>query len=366
VTVAASLTSIEWVDPPVLPVGPAPPPHIVQRLKQKYGFVPECSHRLSHCQWVLESYSSPDPQLAFISYELADLIFLVVSQDNSCRHCYGASRAFLRMMGYSERRVLELETDLHSVDLDPTTRIALEYARRLSRSNPRPGPSEEDALLQAGMSREAIAEVALVTAMYVLGNRVATLSALAPSEFESMPDRWYAPFFGPLFRWMVRRDRKRAEPRHFAPGQNTGPASELLAALDGAPGAIGLRETIDRAFASEALPLRAKILVFAVVSRTLGCPAFEHACFDQLIAGGLSKDGVRAALDHLASPELTPLEARLVPIARETVRYQKPAMIQRRMHDLAQHLTPPELLDAIGTFALANALGRLTVLLNRC
>jgi hypothetical protein len=139
-----------------------------------------------------------------------------------------------------------------------------------------------------------------------------------------------------------------------------------LAALAGAPAALDLGKVVDRAFASETLPLRAKLLVFAVVSRTLGCPAFEGACLDKLIGAGLSAEGARAALDHLASPELSPLEARLAPIARETVRYQKPATIQRRMHDLAEHLSPPELLDAIGTFALANALGRLTVLLNRC
>ena len=361
-----ALTSIEWVDPPVLPPGPAPPPEIATQLKKKFGYVPECAHRLSHCDWVLQSYAASDPALAFISYDLADLIFLVVSQDNSCRHCYGASRAFLRMMGYSEQRVLQLEADLHAVDLDLTTRLALDYSRRLSRANPRPGPPEELALLEAGLTRGAIAEVALVTAMYVLGNRVATLSALAPSEFESMPDRWYAPIIAPIFRWMVRRERKRVAPRKFAAGENTGPAADLLEALEGAPAAFAMRRVIDGAFASQTLPLRAKLLVFSVVSRTLGCAAFEAQSVSQLEAAGLSPQGARAALDNLASPELTPLEARLVPIARETVRYQKPVTVQRRMHELSKHLSPPELLDAIGTFALANALGRLTVLLNRC
>lgn len=363
---AAFLDSIDWVDPPVLPLGEITSREHITQLKRKFGSVSEAARRLSHCHWVLENYARPDPPLAHISYELFDLLFLVVSQDNSCRHCYGASRAFLRMMGYSEARVMELETDLHAVDLDPATRLALDYARRLSRANPRPGPAEEKALLDAGLSREGIAELAVCTAIYIIGNRIGTLTALAPSEFETLPDRWYAPVFAPVFRWMVRRDRSRVAPCRFAPGEDTGPAAALLKAVDGSPAAHQLKRMVDAAFASKVLPLRSKLLVTAVIARTLGCSAFEQDAIAQLETLGLPEADTRRALDHLASPKLTPTEARLVPIARETVRYAKPSTVQRRMHELAELLDPPELLEAIGIFGVANALGRLSVLLQRC
>ena len=58
-------------------------------------------------------------------------------------------------------------------------------------------------------------------------------------------------------------------------------------------------------------------------------------------------------------------EARLVPFARETVRYQ-PAAIQRRMRELARGLSPEEVLEAVGIAALANAVCRMSVVIDAC
>jgi AhpD family alkylhydroperoxidase len=353
------------MDPPLLPLGPPPAPEVVALLKKRFGSVPEFALRLSHCPWMLADYVLED-EYAFIPYELADLVVLVVSQDNSCRHCYGASRAFLRMMGFTEERIERIEEDVHRVDLDPRTRLALDYARRMSRANPRPGRREEEALLDAGFSREAIAELALHAANSVFGNRLMTLCAMEPTTFETMPDRWYAGLLRPIFQWSVRRERKRAPPRCFRPGENVGLAAQLLAALDGVPAAPRLRRFIDETFASPALPSRSKHLIFAVVARTLGCRALEAEASEALQSQGLEASDVADILDNLASPMLTALETRLVPLARETVRYLKPMPVQQRMRELSAHLSPAELLEMSVTFALANALGRLTVLLDRC
>ena len=39
---------------------------------------------------------------------LSGLIGLVVAMDNSCRHCYGAFRSMLKIMGYSEPLIRKL------------------------------------------------------------------------------------------------------------------------------------------------------------------------------------------------------------------------------------------------------------------
>jgi len=54
-----------------------------------------------------------------------------------------------------------------------------------------------------------------------------------------------------------------------------------------------------------------------------------------------------------------------VPFARETVRYQ-PLAIQRRTRELARELSIEEVIEAAGVAALANAVGRLSVLLETC
>jgi len=66
---------------------------------------------------------------------------------------------------------------------------------------------------------------------------------------------------------------------------------------------------------------------------------------------------------NLGSPKLDAREAKLVPFGRETVRYQT-AAIQRRMRELTPGLSAPEILETVGVVALANAIGRLSVLLD--
>ncbi len=67
-------------------------------------------------------------------------------------------------------------------------------------------------------------------------------------------------------------------------------------------------------------------------------------------------------LANLASPRLDERESRLVPFARETVRYQ-PAVIQERIRDVARGRDPDEMVEMVATVALANAVGRLSVIL---
>ncbi len=66
----------------------------------------------------------------YVDPNLVDQAGLVVSQDNSCRFCFGAQRAFLRVLGMSESRIARLEQELLTGDFNPRERAALEFARR--------------------------------------------------------------------------------------------------------------------------------------------------------------------------------------------------------------------------------------------
>jgi len=46
----------------------------------------------------------------------------------------------LRIYGYDETTLARLERDFHLADLSSPTRIALDFARKLSRADPRPTP----------------------------------------------------------------------------------------------------------------------------------------------------------------------------------------------------------------------------------
>jgi AhpD family alkylhydroperoxidase len=98
--------------------------------------------------------------LAYLPAALSDRIGLVVTQDNSCRYCYGMHRSLLRIAGHSEADVDRIVRDSMLVDLSPAERIAVDYARRLSRCAPRPDRTDFEKLVAAGFDARAAVEVA--------------------------------------------------------------------------------------------------------------------------------------------------------------------------------------------------------------
>jgi hypothetical protein len=82
-----------------------------------------------------------------------------------------------------------------------------------------------------------------------------------------------------------------------------------------------------------------------------------------LIEEGLEAGDVGEILSRLASPKLDELEAVIVPFARETIWY-RPAQIQRRGRELRARLSNEQFIDLVGVAALANAVCRMSVILD--
>ncbi len=299
-----------------------------------------------------------------IDDDLADMAGMVVSQDNSCRYCYAATRALLRIMGMPEERISELERDLLTAEIDERQRHALEFSRRLSHSNPLPDAAEIENLRAHGFSREEITELAATVAINVFFVRVATLLALPSQSFENLPDRWWVRLLRPLIAIRLRSFRVRSKPVTLTEDERQGPFSRAVCALDGLPTARAFRRAIDSMWNSKTLSRRARALTFAVVARALGCSGNEAEARRLLIEDGLADDEIDRILDDLASPVLDEVESLIVPFARETVWYQ-PARLQRRARDLLSKLSEEQFVDFIAVAALANATCRLEVIMER-
>jgi alkylhydroperoxidase family enzyme len=290
---------------------------------------------------------------------LCDLVSLVVSQDNSCRYCYGAQRAVLKIYGYADDYIDRLLRDFHVPDLSAADRAALEFARRLSRANPRPGAAEFAEVVRAGLAPVAVAEIAGTAAAGNFSNRLSTLLAL-PLEDYQMLERPLFRLVRPLLAW---RMRPRRQPPAPLPDPNDGPWARLVAALEGSPMAAVVRRAVDAALASPVLPRRTKLFMLAVVAHALGCTYAEAECRALLAAQGDEAE-LDEVLGTLASSRLDAREALLVPFARETVRYQ-PGAIQARMREVAAGLSSEETIEAAGILSLGNALCRLSIVLDR-
>src|SRR6185295_8122088 len=137
--------------------------------------------------------------------------------------------------------------------------------------------------------------------------------------------------FRPLIARFVRQHMKPS--RHRAASQPPARSAELSRMLGGFVGASVFEQALADAWEVTFLSRRAKALVFAVVARSLSCPISERETLRLLAAEGVDPEDAAAILANLASPQLDPVEAIIVPFARETVWY-RPAAVQRRAREV--------------------------------
>jgi len=339
-------------------------PAVAKKLKKVMGYVPEWTDAVATVPWLADQMvEGAEVRGARVNFELSERILLVVSQDSSCRHCYGVTRAMLKVLGLSEARIRELETDLHAADVTPTDKLTLDFARKIARSNPRPGNAEAASMRAQELDELFIAEVAASAASAVVACRFMTLIGAEPNPVERMVDGTFGFIMRPIMRMATKKLNKLAPEAALSDSQRRGPFAGVINALDGSPFGPFFRSVIDRMLASEVLPRRAKLLVFAVIARLLGCGAVESEAIDLLVADGMAREVVERILEQLRGDELTEIEAQLVVAARDTVR-PSPRVIQDRVRKLNGSIGCAPTDEFIGVASLANALSRLSCLLS--
>jgi AhpD family alkylhydroperoxidase len=352
------LREIEWETPLIEPYRD---PDAEALMRKKYGFVMESVGFYSRSPWIVRSQVRFDIQhnlLVHVDVDLAEIVGLVVSQDNSCRFCYAAWRALLRCQGYSESRIERLEENLAAA-LSPSDRVAVDFARCVSRANPIPSRAQWKPLEAAGIGPGAIKELAFLAVLNVYYNRLATLLAVPTAAIEEAGKHPRHDWARPVRGWYTRVCRRRRGRVAPLPAERrSGPFSHAVLALDGLPVALALREVIDDAWSSGILPLRTKAFVFAVVARGLGSDWAEHHARAMLLAEGMTEQGCEEVLAHLSGAELTPAEAALGPLVRETVWYHS-TTLQRHARRVRPRFSTEEFVEFVGIAALANAVCRL-------
>jgi alkylhydroperoxidase family enzyme len=365
---ATSADQLAWLPQPL--ITPRPDPVQEAYAKRRMGPVPRSMAFLYPQPWLARTVTSLTVyKPMFISPRLMNLGMLVVVQDHACRYCFGAVRTMMKILGFEERLMNDLGQDLQRAELEPVERVALEFVKKVSRSNPRLAPAEFAALEKAGLSRPAALELAFLTAFFCFQPRVHTAVADPPDDIEKIDRLPILRFARPALAWLLKKMMKK-EPHRAFPAENSGPGAELVEALREVPSAAALlRELLDECFQNGILPMRTKALIFAVIARSIGCAYCENHGRALLEREGWTSGEIDRLLAHLVSPKLDELDARIVALARETVRYQTP-VYQRKFHEFIEYLRStgrPDadaiFLDVAGTAAFANSLTRLTIIL---
>jgi AhpD family alkylhydroperoxidase len=292
----------------------------------------------------------------------ADLAGLVVSQDNSCRFCYAYQRAVMRTFGFPEERIEQLEQGFARADITPKERAALDFARKVSRSDPLPGEIDKRPLRDTGYTELEIVELAGLAGLFVFHTRISTVPALPLGQIETMPDQWYMKLLRPLMSLYMRTLYQQSAGEPIAPEQAAGPFADVVMAFDGLRLAHDLRYAIDVALEESALPSRSKLLLFAVVARALGCSLTEAETVRLLAKEhGMDASVTQNVLAHLTAPELDETESLIVPFARDTVWYNQATPIQQRARELRDEMKLEPFLEMVGAVAVANMVCRLGI-----
>lgn len=355
-----AMQAVEWLDTPLVEARENPE---LERWIQEHSPSPlPVSTFLADCPWMLRADVYLDETYVHIT-EIAPLIYLTVSRDNSCRFCYGAARFLLRLDGKSDAEIERIENDVETAVADPRLQLALDYARRVSRANPPPGAADRQALRDVGYDDLAIREIAFHATDVLFHNRMYTLLAVPLFDHGLLQDRGMFATLREQFSRLLAVIAAPSKAEKLADELKTGPFSNVVVALDGLHQARFLRKILDEAWESPHLPTRTKVLIFAVIARGLGSQAAEAEAYRLLADEGLAEDRVDAILAHLSAPELDEIETRILPYVRETVWYQTP-VAQRRGRELREHLSSEQFLETVGIAALANMVCRLPLVLD--
>jgi len=328
--------------------------------RRKMGMPVPSVRYFASVPWLARAVVDLHPEyglLMHLDQNLADVLTLIVSQENSCRFCYAAQRALLWVQGMSEARTQRVEQNLSRTDLEPRTVAAIAFGRSQSRVGPAGAPEARHALRRAGFNDDEMKEIAFTVATADFLNRAHTIPAIPSHSMERMPEQVHMRLLRPLISRIVERHRFRGRvtPLERLPSY---PYVRLVKAYAGSPIAPALAETIEGMWASSHLTRRCKLLMLAVVARGLGCQVCALEIGEALQREGLNEPSLAQVLTHLDAPELDDLERLLVRFARETIWFE-PAPLQRRTRALRDHLSGPQLLEAIGVASLANGLCRM-------
>jgi AhpD family alkylhydroperoxidase len=293
--------------------------------------------------------------------DVADLVALIVSQENSCRFCYSAVRTLLWAKGMSRSRIDRIEEELARGELPARARAAIAFGKAQSRAGPPAAADACAALRAAGVDRDELKEIAFAVASSDFSNRASTIPAIPTRPLERMPEQWHTRLLRPLIGKMLKSRQRRGAPAAFG-GAVAEPYQAIVAAYEGSPIAPALARTLDGMWASEHLTRRCKLLMLAVIARGLSCGGCAAHLAPALAAEGLEGATLETILTRLDAPELDAVERVVVPFARETIWYE-PARIQRRARAVREQLSEPQFVEAIGVAALGNGLCRMGAIL---
>jgi len=170
------------------------PPEVLELWQpslEKLGFVPNVLRlfalRPSHLLAWNAHYEEAMKGESGLTKAEREMIAVVVSVTNDCAYCIAAHSAALRKLTKDPRLADQIAADHARADIPERVRLALDYARKLTRTPQEMTEADVHALRNGGWSDEDVMDIAEVTALFNFSNRLASGLGWAPNpEYETL------------------------------------------------------------------------------------------------------------------------------------------------------------------------------------
>lgn len=184
-------TRLAWLRVPAPEELPAEIHALWKAPREKLGFVPNVlrlyalrpAHLLawnSHYEELMKGQSG-------LTKAEREMIAVVVSVANECRYCTVAHSAALRKLTRDPALADQIASDHRRAAIGERMQAALDYARKLTLEPRSLGAADVEALREAGWTDEDVFDIAEVTAMFNMSNRLASGLGWEPNpEFETL------------------------------------------------------------------------------------------------------------------------------------------------------------------------------------
>src|SRR3984893_286972 len=195
-------------------VEPHPDRGMATAPRRKTGIPVPSIRYFASVPWLARALLDLHPEyglLIHLDQNVADLLTLVVSQENSCRFCYAAQRALLWGQGMSEARIQRVEPEL-SAGLAPRAAAAIAFGRAQSRIGPAGARDALQALRRAGFGDDEMKEIAFTVGAAAVFNRAHPAPASPARPGGRMPDQVHMRLLRPLINRILQRHRFRGRP----------------------------------------------------------------------------------------------------------------------------------------------------------
>src|SRR5689334_9110695 len=116
-----------------------------------------------------------------------EMVITSISSANNCTYCVVAHGALLRIYARNPLLADQVATNYRTADITPRQRAMLDFAHQVNARSDQVGEDDIEALKQHGFDAEDAWDIAAITALFGLSNRIASVTSLMPnSEFYLM------------------------------------------------------------------------------------------------------------------------------------------------------------------------------------